>query len=160
MIGTVGAQAMAGALKVNQTLTTLDLRYNHIGEVGVQALAEALKINQTLTSLDLTDNQIGAVGAQVLAEALYVNHTLTTLNLTNNEIKKNGFQLLYDVNNHWQKWNQETHAIIESLFRCEQSFLSQLPGDQCILNEILGYVMRPQITFNGDEEEEEEEEEE
>ena len=40
-----------------------------IGDEGAQALAEALHVNQTLTSLDLHQNQIGVEGAQAIAEA-------------------------------------------------------------------------------------------
>ena len=49
---------MAEALKVNTTLTKLDLMYNQIGNQGAQALVEALKVNTTLIELTLWENRI------------------------------------------------------------------------------------------------------
>ncbi|KJE97960.1 hypothetical protein CAOG_08025 [Capsaspora owczarzaki ATCC 30864] len=85
-IGDAEAQAIAAALKVNTTLTQLDLSENQIGNVGAQAIAEALKSNKTLTSLSLGKNQTGDAGAQAIAEALKVNTTLTKLNLSWNQV--------------------------------------------------------------------------
>lgn len=73
---------------------------NYIGDEGAQAVAEALTINTTLTTLNLwgawcaptavgadartcvcTENNIGVVGAQAVAESLKTNTTLTKLSL-------------------------------------------------------------------------------
>ena len=42
---------------------------NKIGAEGAKHLAEALKINKTLTTIDLHGNKIGAEGAKAMAEA-------------------------------------------------------------------------------------------
>merc|ERR1712000_264773 len=73
-------------LKVNKTLTSINLRYNKIGDAGAEKIAEALKVNKTLTSINLRDNKIGDAGAEKIAEALKVNKTLTSLNLRENGI--------------------------------------------------------------------------
>ena len=70
-IGAAGAQALAEMLRVNGSITTLDLggmpplncclcwltdfnsAGNRIGVVGAQALAEMLKVNGSISSLDL-----------------------------------------------------------------------------------------------------------
>ena len=39
------------------TLTHLHLSYNQIGDQGAQAIAEALRLNQTLTTLDSLGEQ-------------------------------------------------------------------------------------------------------
>ena len=53
---------MADGLKVNTTLTKIDLGLgNSIGVAG--AIAEALKVNTTLTEIDINDNSIGDDGA-------------------------------------------------------------------------------------------------
>ncbi|CAE8641640.1 unnamed protein product [Polarella glacialis] len=72
---------VAGALKVNATLTSLSFGdFNGIGTAGAAALAEALKVDATLTSLSFGQcNCIGPQGAVALAEALKVNGTLTSL---------------------------------------------------------------------------------
>jgi hypothetical protein len=57
-----GASALADALKVNTSATSVELDYNQLGAEGASALAGALKVNMTLTSIDITSNQIGAEG--------------------------------------------------------------------------------------------------
>ena len=47
----------------------MNLQYNSIGAEGVKWIAEALKVNQTLSTLDLSQNEIGSDGAEWLAEA-------------------------------------------------------------------------------------------
>ncbi len=60
-----GGEAIAKALKRNQTLTTLDLGDNHLGDVASTKIAEALKGTTSLTSLQmqpLNDLHPGASG--------------------------------------------------------------------------------------------------
>ena len=85
-IGAAGAASLAEAMKVNTTLTQLDLLYSDIGDAGAASLAEAMKVNTTLTQLTLRGNKIGAAGAASLAEAMKVNTTLTQLALGDNNI--------------------------------------------------------------------------
>lgn len=85
-LGPLGAKALSGALKVNSSLTNLNLRFNQIGASGAQALSDALEINTTLTKLDLSDNDISASGTQFLSKALEINASLTSLNLCHNKI--------------------------------------------------------------------------
>ena len=54
---------------------------------GLAHLAEALKVNQSLTKLDLAASLIDDEGALLFVEALKVNRTLEDLNLSNNSIK-------------------------------------------------------------------------
>ena len=105
---------------------------NHIGDSGALSLSEALKVNSSLTHLDLEGlmkhscvktncfyciyNNIGLPGVLSLSEALKVNSSLTLL-----ELSQNGFSFSYDHSllvksetalvrqekKHWQKlWNQ------------------------------------------------------
>ena len=67
-----------------------------IGDSGATSLTESLKINSSLTHLDLTlfldllsfivfhinENDIGKSGALALTEALKVNSTITVMKLT------------------------------------------------------------------------------
>ena len=85
-IGAEGAKALADALKVNQTVTTLNLALNRIGDEGAKALAEALKVNQTVTFVNLSRNIIGVEGAKALVDALKGNRTVTTVDLDGNGI--------------------------------------------------------------------------
>ena len=63
-IGNEGAAAIGDALKVNGSLTSLNLANNSVCGIlgnkveGIAALAEALKINGSLTSLDVRANKL------------------------------------------------------------------------------------------------------
>ena len=57
------------ALKVNTSLSSLDLKSNYIGYEGANSLAQALRVNTSLSSLDLSRNSIGNEGANSLAQA-------------------------------------------------------------------------------------------
>ncbi|KAF8966212.1 hypothetical protein BGZ46_000404, partial [Entomortierella lignicola] len=89
-IGRDDFRVLVNSLGVNNTLTTLNLRYNSIGKQGAITLSEALKTNNTLTTLNLESNSIGKEGALALSEALKTNTTLNTLDLESNSIGKEG----------------------------------------------------------------------
>ena len=93
-IGAAGATQLAQCLRVNATLTNLVLPCNSIGDAGATQLAECLRINSTLTSLDLWCNYIGAAGAMQLAECLRVNTTLTSLSLSDDGFRDAGTRAL------------------------------------------------------------------
>ncbi|KAL9965588.1 hypothetical protein ACROYT_G029409 [Oculina patagonica] len=88
---------LAEALKVNATVTSLDLSFNNVSDQGAASLAEALKGNITLTRLDLSDNNIYDDGAADLAEALKANTNLTRLDLTDNRIGDHGATCLAEA---------------------------------------------------------------
>ena len=88
-----GMIAIAEALKVNSTVTKIDVSDNEIGgfEVGhtscpvgfyqfkstpegPAALAEALKVNTTVQRVSVKDNRIGDEGKRALGQALLANH--------------------------------------------------------------------------------------
>ncbi|KAJ6250167.1 nlr family card domain-containing protein [Anaeramoeba flamelloides] len=96
-IGDEGIISIRDVLKKNHTLTKLDLAHNEIGSKGSKSIGEALKINQTLTKLDLSENQINAKGVKYLSEALKVNQTLTQLNLSENKIGSKGIKTLSEA---------------------------------------------------------------
>ena len=85
-----GATSIAEAIKVNKTLTDLNLFGNGISDAGVSSIAEAIKVNQTLTDLNLSDNGVSDAGATSIAEAIEVNKTLTHLRLSDNGISDAG----------------------------------------------------------------------
>ena len=62
-IGDEGAGALAGTLKMNRALTSLNVQNNAIGDEGAIALAESLKTNKAFTSLKVESNSIGEKGA-------------------------------------------------------------------------------------------------
>jgi len=54
---------------------------NQIGDEGAKVIGESLKLNSTLTKLNLKSNEIGYEGAKVIFESLSLNSTLTQLDL-------------------------------------------------------------------------------
>ncbi|WP_425364407.1 hypothetical protein [Candidatus Tisiphia endosymbiont of Mystacides longicornis] len=96
-IGDDGVQALAKTLKINHSLTTLDLYNSQIGDAGAQAIAEALKDNHSITTLYLHTNQIGDAGAQAVAEALKVNYTINYLHIRSNQIGDAGAQAIAEA---------------------------------------------------------------
>eukprot|EP00947_MAST-08B_sp_MAST-8B-sp1_P001827 g1827.t1 len=82
-IGDSGAALVAKYLTFERiSLTTCSLRRCKVGLPGARVLAEALKVNRTVTSLDLGDNYIFPRGLGALSHALYENDTLTALDLS------------------------------------------------------------------------------
>jgi hypothetical protein len=57
-----------------------------IGDQGAQALAETIKINTTISSLNLTDNHLTPVGAEHLINALMVNKSIRSVNFADNRL--------------------------------------------------------------------------
>ena len=63
-------------LATQDSLTSLNLERD---DAGARELADALKVNSSLTSLNLGRNEIGDAGARELAGALKVNSSLKDL---------------------------------------------------------------------------------
>ena len=66
-------------LKVNTSLTNLNLHSNGIGIEGAAAMGKALEVNASLIYLNLHKNAIGDEGATAIGKALAVNTSLTNL---------------------------------------------------------------------------------
>jgi Leucine Rich repeat len=81
-----GKTAVLDALKVSNSLTSIDLSGNKLLPSGALVLAGALKVNTALTDLSLVDSRLGGAGMQAIGAALVVNNTLTAINLTGNEL--------------------------------------------------------------------------
>lgn len=75
--------AFAEQFKTNNTLKEINLESNMIGTIGAQALATALRYNNTLVKLNISNNE-GLVGEGILPilESLETNVTLKQLNIS------------------------------------------------------------------------------
>jgi Ran GTPase-activating protein (RanGAP) involved in mRNA processing and transport len=95
-----GAQHIADLLRRNESIVHLSLKSNDMGPDGVSAIAEALTVNCTLTSLDLggirgiNRNHMGSRGADALGQMLTANHVLCMLDLSSNGLGLEGTGLL------------------------------------------------------------------
>jgi Ran GTPase-activating protein (RanGAP) involved in mRNA processing and transport len=92
-----GTKKIAEALKINRTITRLDLNNNKISNDGTKVLAEALKINTKLETITLYHNNIGDDGAIAIAEALEQHITLKTIWLNMNKISDKGAKALAEA---------------------------------------------------------------
>lgn len=72
--------------KLDREVMVLD--HVGLGDRGVRALAEALSINQTVTSLSLVGNNISAAGCYYLCEMLIHNKLIQHLDLGDNQLGK------------------------------------------------------------------------
>lgn len=54
-----GASCLARALRANNALTDLDLRWNEVGNEGARAIRDSLDTNSSLTSVKLSGNKVG-----------------------------------------------------------------------------------------------------
>ena len=80
--GVDGVKALADALGVNASITSLSLGDNNLGDEGVEALSIGLKDNKSLLTLDLHNEspystKFGPKGAAALASALAVMASIT-----------------------------------------------------------------------------------
>jgi len=82
--------ALMDLLRLNNTLTDLNLRGNNISDEFSMSLAKSLLENSVLTALNLSCNTINAKGGEVLADCLKQNTSLTELNLSLNSIGGGG----------------------------------------------------------------------
>ncbi len=78
-----GAVKLSEMLKINTTLTKLDLSNNSISNKGVNAIAHALTVNNELKLLDLSGNCITFEGANRLGMTLQHNFSLQYLIMRN-----------------------------------------------------------------------------
>ncbi|KAL8617171.1 hypothetical protein ACOMHN_014341 [Nucella lapillus] len=84
-LGQCGA-ALGNALAENDTITSLNLSWNHIRGAGAVGLARAIGKNSTLNRVNFAWNGFGYEGSVALGHALATNTTLHLLDLTNNRI--------------------------------------------------------------------------
>jgi hypothetical protein len=96
-------------LRVNTSLTALDLGHNQIGYEGTRHLSDALRVNISLTTLNIDHNQIGVKGKQYLIDTLKINHTLVLIKINND---KNTCQL---VNQHRVSINEHIKTQCTSM---------------------------------------------
>ena len=94
-----GIQAIADALKVTPSLTSLLLGDNYLGDKGVEALSVGLKESKSLATLDLSNKngystKFGPAGAAALASAIAVMASLTHLDVQFNSLGEEGEAVL------------------------------------------------------------------
>ena len=71
-IGPEGAKSLADALKVNASLTSIQLKNNKLGDEGWGAIFAGICSNKDskIESVDASNNRISPAGAKLIGEAL------------------------------------------------------------------------------------------
>lgn len=81
------------SIRINTTLTNLNLSSNQIGDAGARALARALRDNTTLTNLNLSSNLFTIEAIEALAVIINIK-PLRILDLSHNKINAQGINPL------------------------------------------------------------------
>ena len=90
-------QTLTTMLKVNKTLTHLDLSSNYsLSDSGAYYVCQGLQHNTTLVYLNLSRTEITDKGAGYIAQALDFNRSLQTLDISWNKIKDDGFAYIVE----------------------------------------------------------------
>jgi Leucine Rich repeat len=104
------AIAFSDMLRVNKSLTSLNLSSNWFTPIGIKAIALALLVNYTLVSIDIGDNKISkhdyeiesddkseidTNGATAIADIKKVNTILTRLSLRQAEIPSSDVECIF-----------------------------------------------------------------
>ena len=102
---------IAQSLRVNQTVTKLDLSYNSLGNGGAEVLGNSLHYNSSLVDLDLTNCKIMARGCFVLVNGAHWCSSLRHLRLAENPIGDIGLRSVMALQLHFT--NEELDVNIK-----------------------------------------------
>ena len=75
--GDILGRGVARLLRVNHSLTELNLAGNNLGPEGAKALGPAIPVSKSLTSINLSSNLGGPEFSKAIAEAISVSKSLT-----------------------------------------------------------------------------------
>ncbi|CAF1061120.1 unnamed protein product [Didymodactylos carnosus] len=78
----------------NLNSESLIIRYYGMKPINVKVMVPSLKINTSITKLDMNENGLGSRGAIYIAQLIKDNEYITDLNLSNNDIGVQGKTLL------------------------------------------------------------------
>ena len=86
---TEGIQAVASAISVSASLTSIDLSYNHLRPEGAKHIAKGIAVSASLTDINLSDNILtnygqDVSGVQAIADALRFSASLIAADLRRN----------------------------------------------------------------------------
>ncbi|XP_069129319.1 leucine-rich repeat-containing protein 74B-like [Argopecten irradians] len=91
------AKALAIALVVNESVTTVDLEGSFLGKTGIKYIADVFYDNDTITELNLSGNKLKLYGLKILVDNLRQNRSLRALDLSDNGFTKNDARCLKEL---------------------------------------------------------------
>merc|ERR1711916_268090 len=95
----MGVIAIADLLRVNSTITEVQLHNNSITDEGVETLCEALGENVSVTKVDLSHNSIGPVGVAHIHKLMAANKAIRSIDVSGNDGIVEGAQLAQTLQN-------------------------------------------------------------
>jgi Ran GTPase-activating protein (RanGAP) involved in mRNA processing and transport len=140
MVYVSGARAIGEALRLNTSLTKVDLSYNNIEDDGCSFIAEGIKASGMLVELALSGNLIGDNGATSVAKLLLRNGTLTKLELARNSIGDKGAAAIGEA---IKQRNQEIHVRFRLVYSIRLPFLLIPRNTQQALRIGMKYLGQP-----------------
>ncbi|CAF1441745.1 unnamed protein product [Adineta steineri] len=129
--GDDGAKSVVELLMNNRYLQKINVSSNRISTVGTTCLCEALQGYDTLTELNLVYNNFGFESCKFIADMLSVNSSLKHLNLNNSKIPKEGILTIIRS----LKTNKRLKII--DLFQEEAQHLAQVCRENRIIEQII-----------------------
>ena len=84
-----GVTAWAEAIKINTSITELNIAKNYIDAGDAKILSPAIGANGALVKFTISDNDLRAEGGKALAEALKDNTIMKELNIAKNNLSYN-----------------------------------------------------------------------
>lgn len=94
-LGLAGLDALAGFLRRNKSLQSIDLRNNKLTVSAAQSIAQMVRDTKSLITLDLRWNELGNATGRAIASALKQNSTLINIELAGNGISED---IIRDIN--------------------------------------------------------------
>jgi hypothetical protein len=99
-LGPTGIAELAGAIRKQTTLQSLDLSFNSLGSFGIRHLPRIFECISQLKNLNLKSNLIGSGGSCVLASSLPLLQHLHKLDISHNDLSTAGaFRLASTISN-------------------------------------------------------------
>ncbi|GAM26274.1 hypothetical protein SAMD00019534_094490 [Acytostelium subglobosum LB1] len=87
--------ALSNGLRATNNIRTLYLKGCDVEGWGALSIGDTLKLNQSLTHIDLSDNFFGDRGINNISTPLVENHSLTHLDVSGNSISVDGFNSIF-----------------------------------------------------------------
>ncbi|UJR14187.1 hypothetical protein I4U23_001181 [Adineta vaga] len=93
----INIKVMVAPLKINSTITKLDLRDNCLGSRGTIYITNLIKENSYIDELNLGNNDIGIHGCKILCKVLCTNRSIRILHLDGNRFNDECAQFFAEV---------------------------------------------------------------
>ncbi|CAF1576613.1 unnamed protein product [Rotaria magnacalcarata] len=154
----INVKVMVPSLRINSTITKLDLQDNSIGSRGAIYIAYLIKDNEYIDELNLANNDIGLQGCKALCRVLSSNRSLRKINLDGNRFNddcapffaevfsQNEFLISINLNKNFFE-NESTGRLFGKALSENQTLEHFYIGWNCLCSKACGHLLKP-LTLN------------